>query len=278
MTRKDFLKLSATLLASPLFANNINSDKKPMPSLFIGHGSPMNIIRDNDFTNSLKNISKTFNKPKAIIVLSAHWYKNKTIVSNSKVQNTIYDFYGFPQELYNISYNAKGHPSLANSVAKLFGDIQTQDRGLDHGAWSVLKHLYPDANIPTFQISMNQDFHYSQHFAFGSLLSKLREQGVLIIGSGNVTHNLALRKRNSKNIDSWAVEFDSFIKNSFLQKNYSNLINAKEHPLFRKAHPYDDHFVPMLYLAGTVKKEDKIEFFHEDIVSSNLSMRCIKIG
>lgn len=125
---------------------------------------------------------------------------------------------------------------------------------------------------------MNQNFTYSQHFAFGELLSKLREQGVLIIGSGNVTHNLGLTKRNSKNIDSWAVEFDSFIKKSFLQKKYSNIINIKQHPLFRKAHPYDDHFVPMLYLAGTLQKEDKIEFFHEDIVSSNLSMRCIKIG
>lgn len=278
MSRKDFLKLSALFMASPFYANMTSSEKKVMPALFIGHGSPMNIISDNAFTRSLKNITKTFEKPKAIIVVSAHWYENETLVSNSEEQDTIYDFYNFPQELYDISYEPKGKPKLANKVSKILGNTSLVDRGLDHGAWSVLRHMYPNANIPTFQISINKNFSYMQHFEFASLLSKLREDGVLIIGSGSVTHNLRLTNRNATNVDEWATIFDNFVKDSFSNKKFANIINAKQHPLFNISHPFDDHYIPLLYTAGMVKENDNVEHFHEEMVSANLSMRCIKIG
>lgn len=278
MTRKDFLKLSALFMASPFYANMSSSERKIMPALFIGHGSPMNIIRDNAFTKSLKNITKTFEKPKAIIVVSAHWYENETLVSNSEEQDTIYDFYNFPQELYDISYEPKGNPKLANEVSQIFGNTSLVDRGLDHGAWSVLRHMYPNANIPTFQISINKNFTYMQHFEFANLLSKLRENGVLIIGSGSVTHNLRLTNRNATKTDEWATVFDNFIKNSFSNKKFANIIHAKQHPLFNLSHPFDDHYIPLLYTAGMVKENDKVEHFHEEMVSANLSMRCIKVG
>ncbi len=278
MTRKEFLKISALLVASPFYASMIASDKKQMPALFIGHGSPMNIIRDNKFTKSLQNITKTFEKPKGIIVISAHWYEDEILISNSQDQDTIYDFYNFPKELYDITYEPKGEPQLAEQVSKMIKGTSQVDRGLDHGAWSVLKHMYPKANIHTFQISINKNFTYEQHFEFGALLSKLRQNGVLIIGSGSVTHNLRLTNRRATKVDQWATVFDDFVKDSFVDKKLSNIIHAKKHPLFEVSHPFDDHYIPLLYTAGMTKSSDKIEHFHEDIVSGNLSMRCIKIG
>ena len=278
MTRKEFLKLSSLLLASPFYANMTSKEKNPMPALFIGHGSPMNIVRDNAFTKSLKNITKTFDKPKAIIVISAHWYEKQTLISNSEEQDTIYDFYGFPDELYDIYYEPKGNPKLADNISKQLKGSKLEDRGLDHGAWSVLKHMYPNADIPTFQISINSKLSYMQHFELASILGKLREHGVLIIGSGSVTHNLRLTNSRSSKIDDWAVAFDEFIKASFTKKEFINIVNAPYHPLFNISHPFDDHYIPLLYTAGMTKKEDKVEHFYEEIVSRNLSMRCIKVG
>lgn len=278
MTRKDFLKLSALFLASPFYANAVSSEKKKMPALFIGHGSPMNIIENNSFTKSIKDITKTFEKPKTIIVISAHWYENEVLISDSEKQKTIYDFYNFPQELYNIKYEPKGNPKLASDISQMAENTFLMDRGLDHGAWSVLRHMYPEANIPTFQISINKNFSYSQHFEFASLLSTLRENGVLIIGSGSITHNLRLTNNNATSVDEWASTFDNFIKESFSNKNFKNIIEAKKYPLFKLSHPFDDHFIPLLYTAGMTKENDKVEHFYEDIVEGNLSMRCIKVG
>lgn len=281
MTRKSFLKLSAALVAAPFFNQLLASseNKMKMPALFIGHGSPMNIILDNVFTKSLKEVSKTFEKPKAIIVISAHWYENETKVSISQKQSTIYDFYGFPNELYNKQYEPEGNPKLAKSVSSMLGNIKMEDRGLDHGAWSVLTHMYPKQDIPTFQISINKNLSYEQHFELGILLSKLREHGVLIIGSGSVTHNLRLtRDTNNNTVDKWSIVFDNFIKKSFSDKKISNIVNVQKHPLFEISHPFDDHFLPLLYTAGMIKKEDDITHFHEEIVEGNLSMRCIKVG
>lgn len=279
MTRKEFIKLSALLLSSPLFSNILETkETKKMPSLFIGHGSPMNIIRDNAFTKSLKNIVNTFEKPKAIIVISAHWYENQTLISNSKIQETIYDFAGFPDELYEVDYNPKGHPKLANTISQSLENSILEDRGLDHGAWSVLKHMYPNQDIPTFQISINNNLTYEQHFEIGKILSKLRNHGVLVIGSGSVTHNLRMTNSRAIMIDKWALDFDNFVKDAFSKKKLSNIVDAQFHSLFNINHPFDDHYIPLLYTAGTVEDEDKIEHFHEEIVSGNLSMRCIKVG
>jgi len=278
MTRKEFLKLSGLLLASPLYSSLLQSETKMMPSLFISHGSPMNIIRDNSFTTSLKEIVKTFDKPKAIIVISAHWYTNNTLISNLEEQETIYDFYGFPDQLYNITYEPKGDEKLASDVNEILKNSSLEDRGLDHGAWSILRHMYPKQDIPTFQISINKNLSYMQHFEIASLLKKLRKNGVLIIGSGSVTHNLRLTDYRKTNVDAWALEFDEYIKEAFNTKNFSNIIEAQKHPLFNIAHPFDDHFIPLLYTAGTIEDNDTIEHFHEEIVSGNLTMRSIKIG
>jgi len=249
-----------------------------MPSLFIGHGSPMNIVDDNNFTKDLKKIVGTFEKPKAIVIISAHWYTNDTLISNSEKQKTIYDFYGFPNHLYNVTYEPKGDTKLASYISDLIDNSILMDRGLDHGAWSILQHMYPNQDIPTLQLSINQNLTYKQHFEIGYKLQALREKGILIIGSGNITHNLQLADFRNNNIDNWAITFDQYIKDSFSSKNFHNITNIQNHNLFKTAHPFDDHFIPLLYTAGTVTQNDEIEYFHEEIVSGNLAMRCIKIG
>lgn len=278
MTRGSFLRLCTALVASPFYSTLLASQKVKMPALFIGHGSPMNIIRDNSFTRNLKHITNTFPKPKAIIVISAHWYESSTMVSSSEEQDTIYDFYGFPNELYEKFYEPQGDPKLAKEVSSLLGNIHMADRGLDHGAWSVLTHMYPNQDIPTFQISINKNLTYMQHYELGVLLSALRERGVLMIGSGSVTHNLRLTRRGSQKVDNWSVVFDNFVKKSFSEKNFSNIVFAQNHHLFNISHPFDDHYIPLLYTAGMTKEDDAVIHFHEEIVSGNLSMRCIKVG
>ncbi len=278
MTRKEFLKLCALLSISPALANDQKTTK--MPALFISHGSPMNIVRDNAYTKALKDITKTYSKPKAIVVVSAHWYEDRTFISSSFKQKTIYDFYNFPQKLYDIKYEPKGSPELAKKIKKNIDDTYLADRGLDHGAWSVLYHMYPKQDIPTFQISINKNLSYDEYFKIGEMLSILRDQGVLVIGSGGVTHNLRETKRPPYDlqIDEWALEFDNFVAKSFINKKFDDLIEARFHKYFEISHPFDDHFIPLLYVAGMAKKEDKITNFYEDIVSGNLSMRCIKVG
>lgn len=281
MTRKEFLKLCTLLSVSPLFAKGEDIKPYKMPALFISHGSPMNIIEEHLYTRSLKNITKTFKRPKAILVVSAHWYDSATYVSMNERQETIYDFYGFPRELYDIKYEPKGSPTTALKVKEILKDNTfLVKRGLDHGAWSVLHHMYPQQDIPTFQISIDKNLSYQEYFEIGKMLNVLREQDILVIGSGGATHNLRAVKRppNNLEIDEWAITFDKFVKDCFVNKNFDELIDAKFHKYFQIAHPFDDHFIPALYVAGMVDKDDKIENFHEDIVLGNLSMRCIKVG
>jgi len=279
MTRKQFIKLCALLSVSPLFSQN--KERYKMPALFVSHGSPMNLIQGHMYAHALKKITQTYKKPKAILVISAHWYDESTFISASQTQNTIYDFYGFPQELYDIKYEPKGSPKLAQEVEDILKDETfLVNRGLDHGAWSVLYHMYPNQDIPTFQIAIDKNLSYKEYFNIGKQLSILREQGVLIIGSGGATHNLREVKYPpyNKQYDKWAIEFDKFVANSFTNKSFDNLIDAKNHKYFKISHPFDDHFIPLLYTAGLVSKDDKIEHFYESMALGNLSMRCIKVG
>ena len=276
MTRKEFLQLSALTLASPLLGAQKSTI---MPALFVGHGSPMNILADNSYTTHLKDIAKSIPKPKAIVVISAHWYQEKTYISGSNIQECIYDFYGFPDELYDIKYTPKGDPRLADELHSKIFNSEVVDRGVDHGTWSVLHHMYPNQDIPTLQISINKNLSYLEYYKLGSQLSYLRENGVLVMGSGNITHNLRAAKRDeSATQESWAVEFDEYVKESFDNKEFYDLINAKEHKYFAMSHPFDDHFIPLLYIAGLVKSTDTITHFHQEIQNANISMRCIKIG
>jgi 4,5-DOPA dioxygenase extradiol len=281
MTRKEFIKLCGVLSVSPLLAKDIDKKKELMPALFISHGSPMNIVQNNSYTKALSDVAKTFKKPKAIVVVSAHWYDDRTYISASDKQKTIYDFYGFPKPLYEIKYEPKGSPKLASKVKEILEDDSfLVDRGLDHGAWSVLTHMYPNQDISTFQLSINKNLDYDEYFKIGEMLKILRSQDILVMGSGGVVHNLRAMKYPPYDIqiDEWALEFDQFVAKSFVNKNFEDLIEAKFHKYFNISHPFDDHFIPLLYVAGLVNPNDQIDNFYEDIVEGNLSMRCIKVG
>jgi len=279
MTRKAFLKLCALLSVSPLIGETKDLEAYKMPALFVSHGSPMNLIRNSGYTRALANIAQSIPTPKAVLVISAHWLDDATYISISQKPKTIYDFYGFPDKLYKMKYEPKGSPLYASQVKELLQeDGLLVERGLDHGAWSVLHHIYPKQNIPTFQISMDKNLSYQEHFEIGQMLSILRDQGVLIIGSGGATHNLREVKFNSMGVDDWAYRFDRFVTESFTNKAFDQLIAAQKHPDFKIAHAFDEHFIPMLYSAGATKTTDKVEHFYEKIVMGNLSMRCIKIG
>jgi 4,5-DOPA dioxygenase extradiol len=252
-----------------------------MPVLFIGHGSPMNALADNAFTKSLSATGAALPKPEAILVVSAHWLSKGSFVSSTVSPETIYDFYGFPQDLYKIVYPAPGSPEYAAKTKTLWPEL-TIDKtwGLDHGAWAVLKHLYPRADIPVFQLSIDYHKPMQYHFDNAKKLASLRKEGVLIIGSGNIVHNLRLVSFDEfAEPYDWAVQFDEWAKSQIMDRKYNNLIQyekaGESAPL---AVPTVDHYVPLLYSLAVTEASEEIAFFHEGIELSSMSMRCIKIG
>jgi 4,5-DOPA dioxygenase extradiol len=246
--------------------------------IFIGHGSPMNAIEDNQYTKEWKAIAERIAKPKAILCISAHWYNENIEVSNSPSPETIHDFYGFPDELYEMTYSAKGSSELAQKVNHLIGARIDVFRGLDHGTWTVLKHMYPDADIPVIQLSINMDLTFKEHLELGKKLSKLREENILIIGSGNIVHNLGLMIPHGKPFE-WATSFQKYIKQNLEEKNESALIDCKrkDHANAKFAVPTDDHFLPLLYVFGASERETP-EFFCESIDYASISMMCVAYG
>lgn len=257
------------------------STNKKMPTIFIGHGSPENAFTQNEFSKSWKEIAASFPKPKAIIVISAHWSNNEgtTAVSANNSPETIHDFYGFPENYYNFSYPVPGNPELAKKVSTLVKTVKINenfDRGFDHGAWSVLAKMYPEADIPTIQISIDEKLERQKMFSIGQELGKLRQEGVLIIGSGNIVHNLqAINWTGSPY--KWALDFDNYIKNLIINQDYDSLINFETHPLTKLALPTTEHFLPLLYIIGSSEGE-KPTFFCEKIFAASLSMRCLVFG
>jgi 4,5-DOPA dioxygenase extradiol len=260
-----------------------------MPVLFIGHGSPMNIILNNDYTKSLVRVAKELPKPRAILVISAHWLTNGTYVTCVNKPKTIYDFYGFPDELYRISYPSPGSPEDAELTIKTVKSTRVRcgDWGLDHAAWAALKHMYPEANIPVFEMSLDyspyNDWNSKSieyHYRLASELAPLRKKGVLIVGSGNIVHNLSLIDFD---IDAkpfgWAVEFDEKIKQLLVSGSHERLISyldiGKEAV---HAVPTQDHYLPMIYAIGLQRKEDSLKFIHEGFQHGSVSMRCLQIG
>ena len=252
-----------------------------MPVLFIGHGSPMNAIEDNEFSSTWKKISTTIPQPKLILCISAHWLTDETKVTAMNNPKTIHDFYGFPKELEQIQYPANGSKKYALTIAKLLNeyDVALDDTwGLDHGTWSVLKHMYPNADIPVIQLSINFGLPLKTHFELGKKLTQLRDEGILIIGSGNVVHNLSMI-----NFDplakpfKWAIDFDTFVKNSLKNRDYDTIINYTKQSLAKYAHPTNDHYIPLLYVLGASDMQIP-KFYCEKIVYGSLSMRCVKYG
>lgn len=250
--------------------------QKRMPVLFIGHGSPMNAIEDNIFTENWIQVSKQIPKPEAILCISAHWYTNGTKVTTNESPQMIYDMYGFPEELYQIKYQAKGAPDLAahirNIVSKeVFSDYHW---GYDHGAWSVLCRMYPEANIPVIQLSIDKDAPPEIHYNIGQELSVLREQGVLIIGSGNVVHNLMRINMDMEGGFPWANEFDRYIKDNILLGQHETVINYRKAGKASEMSFYTpEHFYPLLYVLGA-SKDSEVLVFNDDCVYGSLSMTC----
>tara|TARA_R110000868_G_scaffold111773_1_gene301537 strand:- start:37595 stop:38446 length:852 start_codon:yes stop_codon:yes gene_type:complete len=255
-----------------------------MPVLFIGHGHPMNAILDNDFTKSLSEISKSIQKPNAILVISAHWETVGTFVSTNPTPRTIYDFGNFDEDLFKVKYEPKGHPELAKELIKSVESISIKEdktMGLDHGAWTVLKFMYPKADIPVFEMSIDYTKGANFHYNLGQQIAKLRQKGVLIICSGNIVHNLG--KLDWHHIDAkpfdWNVEFDTLVKNNINQRNFDSLINFQKLGVAaRISIPTTEHYFPMLYSLGMVQKDEQIRHVYEGYQYGSVSMRCFQIG
>lgn len=248
-----------------------------MPVVFLGHGSPMNAIEDNEYSKSWKVLGQTLPRPQAILVVSAHWMtKGSTLVDVSAVPRTIHDFYGFPPELYAQSYPANGAPGIAQEVKTLLAShhVEGDDTwGLDHGAWSVLTWLYPNHDVPVFQLSIDMRADFNHHVQIGRDLADLRNKGVLILGSGNIVHNLRTMRWGGKPYD-WAIEFDRLFEEKLTDRDMAAIANrAKMGALFDMAHPTFDHYLPALTIAGAADARDKLIFMNTSIDIGSVSMR-----
>ena len=257
---------------------------KLMPAIFFGHGNPMNALSDNAYTEAWRRIGEQTARPKAILSISAHWYVPGTGVTISTAPRTIHDFGGFPAELYQVQYPAPGEPALARRVQDLLAplDVALDDSwGLDHGTWSVLKHVYPAADIPVVQLSIDETRPASLHFDVGRKLAPLRDEGVLIIGSGNIVHNLHTYAwgRHSRDPYDWAVRFENAARDLMLAGEFSPLVNYET--LGRNALlsiPTPDHYLPLLYVLGCRQKDETIRFPVEGVDGGSISMLSVQIG
>lgn len=257
-----------------------------MPVLFLGHGSPMNAIEENIFVQGFRKVSKEIPRPNAILCISAHWFTQGTFVTAMDMPKTIHDFSGFPKELFDVQYPAKGSPDLAKETAELLTPVEVGEDhswGLDHGAWSVLRHLYPDADIPVVQMSIDYTKSPAYHFDLAKRLSKLREKGILIIGSGNIVHNLRLIDwRNIDTVDAgwdWAKEAREKTNNWILDGDFGKLIDYQKQGTFLQyAVPSPDHYLPLIYALGLKDKTEDLTLFNDHLIGGSLSMTSVKIG
>ncbi len=250
-----------------------------MPVLFIGHGSPMNALEDNSFTKMLGQLAAKIQKPKAILMVSAHWMTEGTWVLGMDKPKTIHDFYGFPKELSDIQYPALGSPETAGLIQRTVIDPKVNTDlemwGLDHGTWSVLRHMYPKAEVPVIQMSLYMARTPEYHLKIGQQLSKLRDQGILIIGSGNLVHNLRKIDWNTyAKPHSWAIESDMWFKYSLEARNFSALTNDFHKTEAGKLSiPTMDHFLPLHYILGASDSKDELIFEFEEIHNASIAMR-----
>jgi 4,5-DOPA dioxygenase extradiol len=292
MERLQFLKTMASLplLGASMklevfekICNNFSNTKKT-PLIFIGHGHPINALLNNDFTQNLNQIGATIEKPNAIMIISAHWTTKGTFVSVNSQPKAIYDFGKIDDRLLKIKYEPNGHPQLARQVIEIAPNYHIQEdqsMGLDHGAWTVLKHLYPKADIPVFELSIDDSQSSSYHFELANTLKKMREKGVLIIASGNIVHNLKVidwNNINAKPLD-WAIEFDEIVKSKLSSQNFKDLVNYEQlGSIFQLAHPTNEHYLPMLYTLGLADKTEELKYLFEGFQFGSASMRCFQIS
>lgn len=260
-------------------------DTEKMPLLFLGHGNPMNAIEENEFVAGFRNIAANIQRPKAILCVSAHWETRGTLVTAMEKPRTIHDFGGFPKALYEVQYPAPGSRELAEVASELVTTTvvgQDYEWGLDHGAWSVIKHLYPNADIPVIQMSLDYMKPTADHYQLAKELSALRQKGILIIGSGNLVHNLRMVDWNRMyEVDfayDWASEAKEKINNFILNNNHQSLINYKSNGRsFELAIPTPEHFLPLLYILASKDKNDKVALFNDKAIAGSLTMTSVII-
>ena len=255
------------------------SHKNRMPVVFVGHGSPMNALEKNSYTQMLAQLAGKVQKPAAILMISAHWMSEGTWVLGIEKPKTIHDFYGFPKELFEIQYPAVGSPETAKLITHTVIDpkinIDLEMWGFDHGTWSVLRHMYPNANIPVVQLSLYMARAPEYHFKIGQQLSKLRDQGLLIMASGNLVHNLRQIDWNTyAKPHDWAVEFDSWLKAKLEARDFQSLTNDYHKTESGKLSiPTMDHYLPLHYILGAADSQDELQFEFEEIHNAAISMR-----
>ena len=255
-----------------------------MPAIFFGHGNPMNALLDNLYTQRWAAMGKTLPRPKAILAISAHWYVPQTGVTITTAPRTLHDFGGFPRQLYQVSYPAPGDPELARRVQKILAPLPVhldESWGLDHGAWSVLCHVYPQADIPIVQLSIDETQPASFHYEVGRKLAPLRDEGVLIVGSGNLVHNLHAYAwgRHVPDPYDWAVRFEQQAREMLVAGEHRPLVEYER--LGRDATlsiPTPDHYLPLLYVAATRQQKDQVSFPVEGVDGGSISMLTVQIS
>lgn len=276
----------STLSAFRTFTDNLDEQDELMPVLFVGHGSPMNGIEDTEFSRRWTQMAKEIPTPKAVLVISAHWFTQGTKITAMDFPETIHDFGGFPQELFDVQYPAPGNPALAREAASLIHSAHVEldhDWGLDHGTWTIVRHMYPEANIPVLQLSIDFTKGPRYHYDLARELYALRKKGVLIIGSGNMVHNLRMVAWNRLNDADfgydWAVKMNDMFKSLILDGDHQALMNystlGKEALL---AIPTPEHYLPLMYTLGLKGSKDSISFFNDKLVGGSLTMTSVKFG
>ncbi|MBV6511193.1 MAG: 4,5-DOPA dioxygenase extradiol [Ignavibacteriaceae bacterium] len=289
MKRKDFLLsiagagIMAGLGSLRTFAEDLKERDKKMPVYFFGHGSPMNGIEDNEFSRGWREVGKSLDYPSAVLCISAHWLTHGTHVTAMNKPRTIHDFGGFPKALYEIQYPAPGYPELAEEVGKTITSVKVgmdHEWGLDHGCWVVVKEMFPDANIPVLQLSIDYNKPAEYHYKLAKELASLRKKGVLIMGSGNMVHNLRMIGWDMADSGfDWAEEMNQVFKKKIASREHSSLINYDSlNPAARLAIPTPDHYYPLLYSLGLQEEKEETEFFNDKAVMGSVTMTSVKIS
>ncbi len=260
-----------------------------LPALFVGHGSPMNALADNEYTRAWRKLGDELREDtRAVLMISAHWYTQNfpPQITATAEPETIYDFYGFPDELFQVKYPAPGNPDLAGEVKRALDRFDAGldlERGLDHGAWSVLIHMLPDAQIPCLQLSYDMMAPFEYHLEIGAALTALRDQGVLIVGSGNIVHNLRqIVWRGEPEPFDWATRFDEAVRDKLAGGEWSALKSAQFYENLGEAAtmsvPTPDHYIPLLYVLGTAHPGESVTFPCEGMQNASISMRSVRFG
>ncbi len=253
-----------------------------MPAFFLGHWHPENALKENSFTNMLKGLHKTIEKPNAVMIISAHWTTEWTYISTNKEQDIIYDFSWFSEALYNIKYPAYWSESISKSILSMFPEIkENKERWLDHWAWALLKYMYPNADVPVFQLSVDMTKDWKYHFDLGKKLRNLRKKGILIVSSWNIVHNLSKITWEDKKSKPyyWAKEFDEYVKWWLNSKNFKSLYDySSAWESASLSVPTSDHYFPMLYILWLMEKDESVSHIFEQFEYGSLSMRSFKIS